>query len=28
LFPTLAQQAASKETITKKWDSVVGVTVK
>ena len=28
LFPTLAQQGAAKETITKQWDSVVGVTVK
>ncbi len=28
LFPTLAQQSAAKEVITKQWDSVVGVTVK
>jgi len=28
LFPTLETQAKSKETITKQWDSVVGVTVK
>ena len=28
LFPTLEQQSAYKETITKQWDSVVGVTVK
>jgi putative spermidine/putrescine transport system substrate-binding protein len=27
VFPTLAQQAAAKETITKKWDSVVGANV-
>jgi putative spermidine/putrescine transport system substrate-binding protein len=28
LFPTLAQQSKAKETITKQWDSIVGVTVK
>jgi putative spermidine/putrescine transport system substrate-binding protein len=28
LFPTLAQQGKAKETITKQWDTVVGVTVK
>ena len=28
VFPTLDQQAKTKETITKQWDSVVGVTVK
>jgi putative spermidine/putrescine transport system substrate-binding protein len=28
LFPTLAQQGAAKEVITKQWDSVVGATVK
>lgn len=28
VFPTLAQQDAAKETITKKWDSVVGANVK
>jgi putative spermidine/putrescine transport system substrate-binding protein len=28
VFPTLDQQAKVKETITKQWDSVVGVTVK
>jgi putative spermidine/putrescine transport system substrate-binding protein len=28
LFPTLAQQGAAKEVITKQWDAVVGVTVK
>ena len=27
VFPTLEQQAAAKETITKKWDSVVGANV-
>jgi len=28
LFPTLAQQAAAKQTITKQWDAVVGANVK
>lgn len=28
VFPTLAQQAASKEVITKQWDAVVGANVK
>jgi putative spermidine/putrescine transport system substrate-binding protein len=28
VFPTLDEQAASKEVITKQWDSVVGANVK